>query len=110
MNDFAVAPVLGTEGAAGHHHYVVEVDETSHAELASGIDASLTEQSADYRTKRANNIVIAPPQVHLVPSGTFASWMTANGQAGGQRKVPRVTTTTKLDEIVRSSAAQTSNG
>jgi len=105
VNDFAVAPVLGTEGAAGHHRYVVEVDETSHADLTRGIDASLAEQSADYRTKRANDIVIAPPEVHLVPSGTFASWMTANGKAGGQRKVPRVTTPEQLNNIIQTATS-----
>lgn len=28
---------------------------------------------------------------YTAPTGTFASWMIANGNAGGQRKVPRVT-------------------
>lgn len=101
VNDFAVAPVLGTNGGTGHHRYVIETDERSTADLADAIDASLATQNADYRTKRANDIVIAPPEVHLVPNGTFASWMTANGKAGGQRKVPRVTTPEQLDTIIQ---------
>ena len=54
---------------------------------------------------RANDIVISPPQVHTVPGGTFASWMAANGQAGGQRKVPRVTTPQRLDQIIEAASA-----
>ena len=74
-------------------------------DLAALVDNSLAEQNADYRTKRANNIVIAPPQVDIVPNGTFASWMEANGQAGGQRKVPRVTTPQRLDQIIQTASA-----
>ncbi len=105
VNDFAVAPILGTTGAVGHHRYVIETDREPQGDLAALVDNSLAEQNADYRTKRANNIVIAPPHVDVVPSGTFAFWMAANGQAGGQRKVPRVTTPQRLDEIIQTASA-----
>ena len=104
VNDFAVAPVLATTGTVGHHRYVIETDPEPPGDLAALVDNSLAEQNADYRTKRANNIVIAPPQVDIVPNGTFASWMAANGQAGGQRKVPRVTTPQRLDQIVQTAS------
>ena len=105
VNDFAVAPILGTTGTAGHHRYVIETDREPQGDLAALVDNSLAEQNADYRTKRANNIVIASPHVDVVPSGTFASWMEANGQAGGQRKVPRVTTPQRLDQIIEAASA-----
>jgi len=108
VNDFAVAPILSTTGAVGHHRYVIDTDREPQGDLGALIDNSLADQNADYRTKRANNIVISSPQVHTVPSGTFASWMAANGQAGGQRKVPRVTTSQRLDDIV--ATASTPNG
>lgn len=101
VNDFATAPVFGTNQAVGHHRYVIEIDGTPRGELAEAIDASLAEQNADYRTKRTNDIVLSAPEVRTVRPGTFASWMTANGKAGGQRKVPRVTTPDRLDNIVQ---------
>ena len=104
VNDFAVAPIHGTSDAVGHHRYVIETSHEPEGDLAALIDNNLAEQNADYRTKRANNIVIAPPQVDIVPNGTFASWMAANGQAGGQRKVPRVTTPQRLDQIIRTAS------
>ena len=101
VNDFAVAPVHGLGNAPGHHRYLIEaVGDPAH-DLGPDIDASLAHQNADYRTKRVNDIVIAAPQVITVPSGTFAAWMTATGKAGGQHKVPRVTTPQRLDEIIQ---------
>ena len=100
VNDFATAPVFDTEQAVGHHRYVIEVDRTPDGDLGYAIDASLSQQNTDYRTKRIDNLVLSAPEVQTVPAGTFASWMTATGQAGGQRKVPRVTTPQRLDEIV----------
>ncbi len=105
VNDFAVASILGPDTVVGHHRYVIETAEHSNADLTAAIDASLAEQNADYRTKRSNNIAIAAPRVRLVSNGTFAEWMTANGQAGGQRKVPRVTTPERLDNIIETAAA-----
>lgn len=105
VNDFAVASIVGPDTVVGHHRYVIETAEHSNADLAAVIDASLAEQNADYRTKRTNNIAIAAPDVRLVPNGTLAEWMTANGQAGGQRKVPRVTTPQQLDNIIETTTA-----
>jgi len=99
VNDFAVASILGTTSAVGHHRYVIEATGDPGVDLAAATDNSLAQQNADYRTKRADDIVISAPEVRTVPNGTFATWMTANGQAGGQRKVPRVTTPEQLDHI-----------
>lgn len=104
VNDFAVAPIHGTSDAVGHHRYIIETDREPPGDLGALVDNSLAERNADYRTKRANNIVIAPPQVDIVPGGTFAFWMAANGQAGGQRKVPRVTTRQRLDQMIRTAS------
>ncbi len=101
VNDFAIAPVFGTDQAVGRHRYIIEIEGTPDGDLVEAIDASLAEQNADYRTKRTNDIVLSAPEVQTVPPGTFASWMTANGQAGGQRKVPRVTTPDRLDNIAQ---------
>lgn len=100
VNDFATAPMFNTGQAGGHHRYVIEADGASNSDLAEAIDASLCEQNADYRTKRTNDIVLALPEVQTVPTGTFATWMTASGKAGGQHKVPRVTTPDRLEEII----------
>jgi len=102
VNDFSVAAILKTPGI-GHHRYVIEAATNQTAGLQAAIDHSLQQQNADYRTKRTKNVAIAKPEVHTVPKGTFTNWMTANGQAGGQHKVPRVTTPGQLDNIIHTS-------
>lgn len=39
---------------------------------------------------RRGGFGMAPPEVNLVPPGTFAAWMRRRGKLGGQNKVPRV--------------------
>ena len=98
--DFAVAPsITPTTDAIGHHRYVIEATSGQAAEMATEIDASLSDQNADYRSKRAGDVAIGPPVVTTVPTRTFAAWMAARGRAGGQNKVPRVTTPTQLADI-----------
>ncbi len=101
VNDYAVAPIFSDQRSLGHHQYVIETTREPEGDLAAAIDESLTAQNADYRTKRTNDIAISTPEVHRVPPGTFGAWMTANGKAGGQHKVPRVTTPERLEEIIR---------
>ena len=45
-----------------------------------------------------------PPEVLLVPPGTFAAWMRRRGRLGGQNKVPRVVNDTGMLEELRAFA------
>lgn len=105
VNDFAVAPSFSDQSAVGHHRFVIETTDEPKADFAAAVDESLAEQNADYRTKRISDIAISTPEVRYVPGGTFATWMVANGKAGGQHKVPRVTTPERLEDIMRSASA-----
>ena len=109
VNDFAVAPIFGDQRSVGHHRFVIETTAEPEGDFAGAIDRSLAEQNADYRTKRINDITISTPKVSYVPDGTFAAWMTANGKAGGQHKVPRVTTPEQLEDITRTSPPTRTN-
>ncbi len=103
VRDFAVAPIVGSAGAAvGYHRYLIETTSNDAAGIAAEIDASLSGQNADYRTKRVGDVAIAPPHVEIIPAGTFAAWMITNGKAGGQHKVRRVTTADQLGAITKS--------
>ena len=100
VNDYAVAPIFSDQRAVGHHRYVIETTDEPETDVGALIDESLADQNADYRTKRLNDIAISTPDVRYVPTGAFAAWMNANGKAGGQHKVPRVTTPERLEEII----------
>jgi hypothetical protein len=60
------------------------------AEFARLLDQTLMRLNSDYRTKRAGDLGMLPPQLVVVPAGSFRGWMGRNGKLGNQHKVPRV--------------------
>jgi hypothetical protein len=99
LADYTVGPVFPDNNrSAGRHLFILEFAEgpgagEGHAgRLAAQIDAALREANDDYRTHRAGDYGIRPPEVLIAPPGTFADWMRSRGKLGGQNKVPRVIT------------------
>ncbi|MDT7950225.1 MAG: GH3 auxin-responsive promoter family protein [Acetobacteraceae bacterium] len=94
--DYAAGPLFPGEGRArGGHVFVVEMapdPETADAEarFAAVLDAALARGNADYAEHRAGDFGMLPPEIRLVPPGSFAAWMRRRGKLGGQNKVPRV--------------------
>ena len=79
----------------GGHLYIVEFagkppEPGTLASFAEKLDAALSETNEDYAAHRAGDFGLRAPNVHAVSAGTFARWMKARGQLGGQHKVPRV--------------------
>jgi len=94
VTDFSAGAVMPTVGQdRGHHLFIVEwaaqPDSVGAAlqAFAAAMDAKLSELNDDFRAHRT---VMDPPDIRIVPPGTFAAWMKARGRAGGQNKVPRV--------------------
>jgi hypothetical protein len=99
VTDYTVAPLFpDPTSSRGQHLFVVELapDGTPvtapidvHA-FARVLDETLARRNADYADHRGGDFGVLPPDVRLVPPGTFAGWMRARGGLGGQNKVPRV--------------------
>ena len=96
VNDWSVGPLFPAQaGALGGHLYIVEFAEGSIgdgqlAAFAARLDGDLCATNEDYAAHRAEGFGLKPPDVQRVPPGTFAAWMKARGQLGGQHKVPRI--------------------
>src|SRR5262249_47574476 len=95
VSDYTVTALFPSHAKArGRHLYIVEfsdpVDELQLITFAGALDASLAGHNQDYQDHRAGDFGMDPPRVLAVPPGTFAAWMKARGQIGGQHKVPRV--------------------
>ena len=95
VSDYTVTALFPSHAKArGRHLYIVEfsdpVDESQLIAFAGVLDASLARQNQDYQDHRAGDFGMDPPRVLAVQPGTFAAWMKARGQIGGQHKVPRV--------------------
>lgn len=85
---------LDAQGKPVGHQWVVEFQQgkmqPEPRALATRLDRELKTLNGDYAAKRTGDLVLGPPQVHVVPSGTFDAWMKAKGRLGGQHKVPRL--------------------
>lgn len=107
ISDYAVGAVFPEEDtAAGGHLFIVEFAEgmpppQQVEEFARSVDRLLMAANDDYRSHRAGDYGVRPPQVLATPAGTFAAWMRKRGKLGGQNKVPRVITDGSLFESLR---------
>ena len=109
--DYAVGAIFPREGESlGRHLYVVEFAEKPPearvlGAFAEKLDALLSDTNEDYAAHRAGDFGLRAPSVDAVSPGTFARWMKARGQLGGQHKVPRVINDPELFENLRTFAA-----
>jgi len=100
--DYAVGAIFPRDGEPlGGHLYIVEFsgkppEPESLASFTQNLDAALSGTNEDYAAHRAGDFGLRAPSVHAVSAGTFARWMKARGQLGGQHKVPRVVTDPEL--------------
>jgi len=92
--DYAAAPVQPDEAdPRGGHLFIVELEGArpgQEAAFAAVLDAELVRMNADYAAHRQGGYGMRPPQVRLVPAGSFTAWMRRRNRLGGQNKVPRV--------------------
>lgn len=110
VTDWSVGAVFPDDtDAKGGHIYIVEFahgapDEAGLAGFAATLDAHLCETNEDYEAHRSGGFGMAAPEVRAVAPGTFAEWMKARGQLGGQHKVPRIINNAELFAELRSFA------
>jgi hypothetical protein len=102
--DYAVGTTFPRNGEPlGRHLYIIEFagkppEPEALASFAQNLDAALSGTNEDYAAHRAGDFGLRAPGVHAVSAGTFARWMKARGQLGGQHKVPRVINDPELFE------------
>ena len=96
VTDFAAGSLFSSRsGERGGHLYAVEFSEDGLEperieRFALCLDDTLLRINEDYAAHRADGWGMKPPDIRVLPPGTFAAWMEAQGKLGGQHKVPRV--------------------
>lgn len=92
VNEYTAAPIHMQRSGSGGHEWAVEFEKVpEHMEaFIEALDNTLRQLNSDYDAKRKGNMVLAPPVLHVLPSGTFHAWMKERGRSGGQNKVPRL--------------------
>jgi hypothetical protein len=93
VNDFTIVPRYPSDAHPKPlHRWVVEFEKapSDEARFIKTADASIRAENEDYDTHRQDDYGMAPPELVVVPDGTFYAWMKSKGKLGGQHKVPRV--------------------
>jgi hypothetical protein len=93
--EFSAAPVHpDSNDARAGHLFAVELDRpTDPLAFGRALDAALQRVNDDYAAHRAGDFGLRPPEVRLLPAGSFERWMELRGKLGSQNKVPRVVPT-----------------
>lgn len=103
VNDYTAAPVYFTENNNGAHEWLIEFEKEpdDFNIFIAELDNELKNINSDYEAKRHKSIALRLPIVHLLPPGTFSSWLRSKGKLGGQHKVPRLSNErAMLEEIL----------
>ncbi|MBK9990549.1 MAG: GH3 auxin-responsive promoter family protein [Verrucomicrobia bacterium] len=106
--NFHVAPLFADSAAgrsadvtSGGSELKASLKPTAIAMLAHELDAELIRLNDDYEAKRKGR-GLEPPELRLVPAGTFERWMRAHGKWGGQSKMPRCRSDREIaDELAK---------
>lgn len=93
--NFHVSPRFSDEGGTGRrgrHEWVIELASPrpglQQDQITALLDIGLQRRNEDYEAKRRGG-GMEPPELRLVPEGTFAGWLKRRGKWGGQNKMPR---------------------
>jgi hypothetical protein len=102
MKDYTAGPIYIDEHKKGGHEWFIEFEkEPDNLELfVTILDQKLQEANSDYEAKRAHDIALVAPLVHICPNNTFYKWLKQNNKLGGQHKVPRLNNNRKIIEEI----------
>ena len=102
VSEYTVAPKYMSAAGDGCHEWVAEFvrEPDDVRRFAEELDRALRELNSDYDAKRRS--VMGPPEVRIVPRGTFLRWQTAERR----NKVPRLMNDRSVADAVAKYAAR----
>lgn len=103
VSEYTAAPVYFSDKSNGAHEWLIEFEkEPDDMDLfIEELDQELKRLNSDYEAKRHKNMTLGPPQVTVLPSGTFYKWLKSNNKLGGQHKIPRLSNDRKILEEIQ---------
>ena len=102
LKEYTVGPKFMEDKSKGRHEWLIEfVSEPNDIkQFSEELDQALRNLNSDYDAKRTKDLALELPTCHVVPIGTFDSWLQGKGKLGGQNKVPRLSNDRKILEEV----------
>ncbi len=104
ITEYTAAPIYFNGNDNAGHQWLIEfkVQPENIEYFADTLDNALKSLNSDYEAKRYKNMVLRPPEIRIVPPGTFYNWLKNKKKLGGQYKVPRLSNNRKyVDEILK---------
>lgn len=103
IRDYTAAPKFMSNNSGGSHEWLIEfIKEPEDLKLFNQyLDDTLKELNSDYEAKRAGNKVLYEPVIHVMPTGSFDSWLRLKGKLGNQHKVPRLSNERVIIEEIK---------
>lgn len=103
--DYTVAPIVYQGGEIRWaYEWVVECEQIPEDKLlfTKTLDQELCNTNSYYHDERYNTKVLGEPKVHLVPKGTFYSWLKSKNKLGGQYKIPKLANDRRIiDDVLK---------
>ncbi len=103
IRDYTAAPLFMSNESGGGHEWLIEFIQEPEdlEEFTLHLDNALKELNSDYEAKRAGNKVLYKPVIHVMPTGSFDSWLRLKGKLGNQHKVPRLSNERVIIEEIK---------
>ncbi len=102
--DYTAAPIFMKGKEKGAHEWMIEF-KTPPADVdrfSQLFDNALKDLNSDYEAKRANNITLNEPKVHIARQHLFYDWLKSKDKLGGQHKIPRLSNERQyIDELIQ---------
>lgn len=104
VSEYTAAPIFLDDRGKGGHEWLIEFDKepANLNQFVEELDKALKAGNSDYEAKRAKNISLQQPVIHMLPKGSFHRWLKHKGKLGGQHKVPRLSNTREYVEGILS--------
>ncbi len=102
VTEYTAAPVFMDGNAKCRHQWIIEFakEPEDMERFAALLDKKLQEINSDYEAKRYKDITLQHLEIVKARTCLFNDWLKANGKLGGQHKVPRLSNSRKIIDVL----------
>ncbi len=93
LQEYTAAPIFShNETSLGTHEWIIAFDKlpVNEEQFKIDFDNALKALNSDYAAKRAHNLAMDTPVIHLTSKKVFYNWLAKKEKLGGQNKIPRL--------------------
>jgi hypothetical protein len=98
--NYSAAPIFMKQHSKGAHEWIVEFEKEPKdiQQFSKLLDQCLQKQNSDYEAKR--NSSLEQLHFHRAKPGLFYQWLSKKNKLGGQHKIPRLSNSRELLEVL----------